>query len=93
MLSVCVFMIESGFSLFFLLIAIGGLVVLASTAHAHWTRIVAALRGEVASVPVTTYRISLRRPMDLPRVAKRLQAGRPRRNERRTLKADGVKRA
>ena len=65
-------MAEGGFSLFFLLVGLGGLAVLAWTVLSNLLHIESALRGELARRPAPNFKVTLYRPLEHPRVVKRL---------------------
>ncbi len=65
-------MAENAFSVFFILVGLGALVVFAGTVFSNLLHIQAALRGELKRRPVTSYRVTLYRPMDHPNVVKRM---------------------
>ena len=65
-------MAESGFFLFFLAVAVGSLAVIVSTVLSNLPHIVAAMRGQLQPRPAPTYKVTVYRPMEHPRVAKRM---------------------
>lgn len=79
---------ESGFSIFFLVVAFGGLGVLAWTVLSNFTLISAALRGAGKSRPAREYTVKLMSPMEHPRVARRLHRHLQQRPRTSTPKGD-----
>ncbi|QAY75731.1 hypothetical protein [Sphingosinicella sp. BN140058] len=67
-------MAEIGFPVFFTLMLLAGICALAATVAAHWSRIVAALDGDLIAGPSPERILSVRTcaPADLPYVARRM---------------------
>jgi hypothetical protein len=65
---------QGSFAIFFLLVLVGGLAILAATARRNFGAIAAALlRPQPARPAPRRYTLRRRRPADLPRVARRLR--------------------
>jgi hypothetical protein len=67
-------MAQNGFSFFFLAVLIGCSISLASWMRLHWSKIVAAARGEVPESRPLHYKAVQRRPIEVPYVAQRMLA-------------------
>ncbi len=66
-------MAQNGFALFFLAVLIGCTFALTAWVRLHWTRIVAAARGDMLAEPrIANYTAVQRRPIDVPYVAQRM---------------------
>ena len=67
-------MAQNGFAFFFLAVLIGCSISLASWTRLHWSKIVAAARGEVPTSRPLHYKAVQRRPIEVPYVAQRMLA-------------------
>ena len=67
-------MAQSGFAFFFLAVLLGCSISVASWMRLHWSKIVAAARGEVPQSRPLNYKAVQRRPIEIPYVAQRMLA-------------------
>ncbi len=67
-------MAQNGFAFFFLAVLLGCSISLASWTRLHWSRIIAAARGEVPESRPLNYKAVQRRPIEIPYVAQRMLA-------------------
>ena len=67
-------MAQNGFPFFFLAVLLGCSISLASWMRLHWSKIVAAARGEVPQSRPLNYKAVQRRPIEVPYVAQRMLA-------------------
>ena len=67
-------MAQNGFAFFFLAVLLGCSISLASWVRLHWSKIVAAVRGEVPESRPLNYKAVQRRPIEIPYVAQRMLA-------------------
>jgi len=67
-------MAQNGFAFFFLAVLLGCSISLASWMRLHWSKIVAAARGEVPQSRPLNYKAMQRRPIEIPYVAQRMLA-------------------
>ena len=65
-------MAQNGFAFFFLAVLLGCSISLASWLRFHWSKIVAAARGEVPQSRPLNYKAMQRRPIEIPYVAQRM---------------------
>ncbi len=67
-------MAQNGFAFFFLVVLLGCSISLASWMRLHWSKIIAAARGEVPESRPLNYKAVQRRPIEIPYVAQRMLA-------------------
>lgn len=65
-------MTQNGFAFFFLAVLLGSSISLASWMRLHWSKIVAAVRGEVPESRPLNYKAMQRQPIEVPYVAQRM---------------------